>query len=58
MDDEDLGQVDPNNPDPAPDAKAGVLEAWRTVQKGAARKHAEVFGRMVAAKRHKIQQRG
>ena len=58
MDDEDLGQVDPNSPTPAPDALPEVLQAWRTVQQGAARKNAEVFGRMVAAKRHKIQQRG
>ena len=61
MDDEDLGQVDPNNPAPAPDANPEVLEAWRAVQKGVARKHAEVYGRMVAAKRlkrHKVQQRG
>ena len=58
MDDEVLGEVGPDNPAPASDAKPEVLKSWRAVQKGVAYKHAEMLERMAFAKRHKVQQKG
>ena len=49
MGDEELAGLDAN---PRPDSES-EREQWRVVQRGTARKHAERFGSMLAAKRAK-----
>ena len=53
LDDETLQGLDPSNARPTEDADGSQLEQWRVVQRGTARKVAEQFGQIVAAKRAK-----
>ena len=59
-DDELLQGIDPSNQRPQgeePEAELAV-EQWRVVQRGTARKIAEQYGRLIAAKRPKTRQCG
>ena len=53
LDDDTLQGPDPSNAEPAGDVDGSQLEQWRVVQRGTARKVAEQFGKLVAAKRAK-----
>ena len=57
LDDKALQAFDPNNPKPedgvCEESKGAEVEKWRAVQRGAARKQAELVGQAIAAKRSK-----
>ena len=52
-DDELLQGLDPTNQRPQGESADFGLEQWRVVQRGTARKIAEQYGKLIAAKRPK-----